>query len=277
MKFDERFSLETASIRRRVITAIYKSKKGHIGGALSCTDIIWSLFATRAFTPHPGGNRTSTEFPLVMSKGHSATALLAALCELGMVDDQLMDSYNKPGSLVGNNPSEMVSGIEFHAGSLGHGVGFASGIALSRKISADERRVGVLISDGELHEGSTWESLLFAAHHKLNLCVLVDNNQQICEDLTKDVLSLEHISQLFTNMGYQTHNFEGHRPADLLESTIKLKNSKGPIACIYSTIKGKGVSFMERNIRFHHSIPTEEEFMNAMIELDSTAGLGDGQ
>lgn len=264
-----RFLRQTQRIRKAVLTAVFNSKKGHIGGALSCVDILWALYANGIVDAHPGGPMSSASRPLILSKGHSATALLATLCELELAPCTLLQDYNRNGSLIGSNPSELIIGIELHAGSLGHGIGFASGIALGRKVTGDGRRVTVLVSDGELHEGSSWEGIMFAAHHNLNLTICVDYNNQICEDHLENVVKLESLSNKLNAFGFKTVSLSGHEYEDLKEATSVIDSHSGPTAVVFNTIKGKGVSFMERVTRFHHSIPTEYEYSQAMMELSS--------
>ena len=251
------------AVRRRLIKAIYTARKGHLGGALSSTDILVWLYANKMVTPARPGERSAR--PLVLSKGHSATALLAVLDELE--DKDQLSSYNLEGGLVGNNPSEQVYGIEFHTGSLGHGVGLAAGVAFAKRLSVDTEPVIVLISDGEYNEGSIWEAIQFVASHSLNVCILVDSNGQICEDFIEDASFVKDPEKAFTGFGFKTMEINGHCFADLQRLDTFINDSNEPRICFLKTIKGKGVSFMEGQTRWHHSIPTETEYEAAMKEL----------
>ena len=258
-------------MRLEIVKAIYNAKKGHLGGALSSTDILSYLFLKEIVLPHPGGSQSVSTKPFILSKAHSATALLAVLWELFPESASPLNSYNKNGSLVGNNPSENVFGIELHAGSLGHGISFGSGLAFAQKFEKTIDYVVVLCSDGEFHEGTNWEGLLFAQQHKINICVVIDKNEQICEDRTDAVISLGNLNQKMMAFGFEVLEINGHDFSDLekLENFITAKSN--PRVVIANTVKGKGISFMEKNIKFHHSIPTEEEYLLALNELGGTS------
>jgi len=257
----------TKRIRLLIIKAVYSAKKGHLGGALSSADILTFLFLKGLVLPHPGGDKSVSRKPFILSKAHSATALLAVLWELFPKSASPLTSYNINGSMVGNNPSENVYGIEFHAGSLGHGIGFGAGLAFTRKFENSLDYVVVLCSDGEFHEGTNWEGLLFSKQHELNICIIIDNNGQICEDKTDAVISLGNLNNKMQAFGFEVLEINGHDLNDLesLESFIKDKSN--PRVVIANTIKGKGISFMEKQIKFHHSIPTAEEYHLALNEL----------
>lgn len=260
----QEFEVRAKAVRRRILTAIYNGKKGHIGGALSCADILLYLYGCNVVEPHRATSSASrwSPRPLILSKGHSATALLAVLDEIGFTSDML-GSYNAEGSIVGNNPCERVPGIEFHTGSLGHGVGLACGVALAHRLQGSKEPVTVLISDGELMEGSTWEALLFMVQQKLNVCVIVDQNRQICETH----IQIGNIKDALSNLGLSVCATSGHEQYGLVVTAAAITQHQLPRIVIADTVKGKGVSFMEGVVRWHHSIPTPEEYAAAMEEL----------
>jgi len=257
----------TQRIRLEIVRAIYTAKKGHLGGALSSTDILAYLYLKHIVLPHPGGSQSLSKRPFILSKAHSATALLAVLWQLYPNSASSLESYNVNGSLVGNNPSEKVFGIESHAGSLGHGISFGAGLAFAQKFEKTIDHVVVLCSDGEFHEGTNWEGLLFAQQYKLNICVVIDNNRQICEDMTDSVISLGDLNQKIKAFGFEVLEINGHDWADLQKMERFVTEKSNPRVIIANTIKGKGISFMEKQIRFHHSIPTKEEYLLAVKEL----------
>lgn len=265
----DNFSFEKSvnSIRKSIISTIYHAKKGHLGGALSSVDFIFYIFASQVVQPHPGGKKSFVKNPFVLSKAHSSTALLTVLQELFPDKAHSLKNYNRNGDLVGNNPSEMVFGVEFHAGSLGHGIGYGAGLALASKLRGDDRYVVVMVSDGELNEGSCWESLLFIARHKLNVCVVVDRNNQICENYIDDAVGLGDLSSKAQSFDLLVREIDGHSLSEFENVEDFIKNGGAPRMVILNTIKGKGVSFMESVVRFHHSIPTEKEYLEAMCEL----------
>lgn len=259
------FDRQARSVRRRIIDAIYNGRKGHLGGALSAADLLLYLYQKRLVVPSTPA-RGATH-PMILSKGHSATALFAVMDELMLAGEELLPSYNRDGSLVGNNPSELVPGIEFHTGSLGHGVGLASGVALANEILRREGYVVTLISDGELLEGSIWEGMLFAISNNLNVCIIIDRNNQICENYMRDCVDVKRLPQALEAIGFEVLEVDGHDYRDLLTIDHFVLNLKVPRVIVANTVKGRGVSFMEGVVRWHHSIPTKEEYTLAMTEL----------
>lgn len=259
-KFEKNLKL----IKIGIIEAIYRSKKGHLGGSLSSADIIYYLFLhkiveTYLFKP--------TKNTFILSKGHSSAALLSVV---NFVNNnkfkKYLENFNLNGSYAGNNCSENVPGFEFHTGSLGHGVGLACGVALAKKNSKIKGNTIVLISDGELHEGSIFEGILFGDQHNLNVTVIIDNNNQICEDYTKNIVKTKKFLS-FLKRNFNTLEIDGHNYSKLSKIDLFIKN-KGFKIIIANTIKGKGVKFMENVIRWHHSIPNQIEFEKAMEELN---------
>jgi len=259
------FASRARSVRKRIIDAIYGGSKGHLGGALSAADVLLYLYESGLVSPsRPGQN---AKFPFILSKGHSATALLAVLDELKLAPEELLASYNKEGSLVGNNPSELVPGVEFHTGSLGHGVGLACGVALAHEIQKRDEYVVTMISDGELLEGSIWEGMFFAISNKLNICVIIDRNNQICENFMRDCVDVKNLPQTMKSIGFEVLEIDGHDHGALKSMDKFISGSKAPRVVVANTIKGRGISFMEGVVRWHHSIPNKEEYANAVKEL----------
>ena len=171
--------INLAGIRKEIIGAIYNSKKGHLGGSLSCVDLIYYLYLNNLAEIHTY-QITQTKNSFILSKGHSSIALLAVVNFFKKNQyNTYLKNFNKDNSLSGNNCSELVPGFEFHTGSLGHGIGLGAGVALAKKMDKIKGKTLVLVSDGELHEGSSIESILFADHHNLDLTVIIDNNGQI--------------------------------------------------------------------------------------------------
>jgi len=264
MKSDnKKFEQNLKIIKSDIIKSIYRSKKGHIGGAMSSADIIYYLFKnkiveTYLFKP--------TKNTFILSKGHSSAALLSVVNFINKNKfRKFLDNFNLNNSYSGNNCSENVPGFEFHTGSLGHGVGLASGVALAKKNSNIKGNTIVLISDGELHEGSIFEGILFADQHSLDVTVIIDNNKQICEDYTENVIKtnklLTFLKKNFNILEINAHKYNQLKKIDLF---IKRRGFK---IIISNSIKGKGVKFMEKVVRWHHSIPNEIEFKKALKEL----------
>ena len=256
--------------RLKILDCIYNARKGHIGGALSIVDFLVYAYGSKLVLPSPLNRPVSSTCPLILSKGHSATALLATLALFYPDEAFSLDNYNSSGSLVGNNPSELVFGVEFHSGSLGHGLGFSCGLSLADKLAGFNRRIITVVSDGELHEGSCWESLMFAVQHSLNMVIIVDKNNQICEDIISNVIDHGNLKSRFEAFGFSCVQVDGH-DFDAFSKIVTpfVLNNKSPRVVILDTIKGKGISFMEQSIRFHHGIPSSSEYSQAVSELSS--------
>ena len=253
-------------IRKDILNSIYQSKKGHLGGALSCVDLIYYLYSENLVEIHTNP-KIQTKSSFILSKGHSSIALLAVVNFFKKNQyNTYLKNFNKDNSLSGNNCSELVPGFEFHTGSLGHGIGLGAGVALAKKMDKIKGKTLVLVSDGELHEGSSIESILFADHHNLDLTVIIDNNGQICEDLTKNVIQTNKLLNFFkTNFNCLEINGNNFNELTRIKKFLKKKFFK---IIISNTTKGKGIKFMEKVIRWHHSIPSDHEYIKALNELD---------
>ncbi len=250
-------------IKSDIIKAIYKAKKGHLGGSLSSADIIYYLFSNKIVDTYQFKPTRNT---FILSKGHSSAALLSVVNFINKNKfKNFIENFNLNNSYSGNNCSEKVPGFEFHTGSLGHGVGLACGVSLAKQKAKINGNTIVLISDGELHEGSIFEGILFGDQHNLNVTVIIDNNEQICEDYTANVIRTKKFLK-FLKKSFNTLEINGHKLNELkkINSFVKRKGFK---IIISNTIKGKGVKFMEKVVRWHHSVPNELEFKKAIKEL----------
>jgi transketolase len=250
------------NIRKKIIESVYYAKKGHLGGSLSSVEIIYYLFKNKIVDLCKKTGKSKNTF--ILSKGHASLALVAVLSFLKKNKNDIL-KFNKDNSLVGNNCSELVTGFEFHTGSLGHGVGLGSGVAMAKAISNKKGNTIVLISDGELHEGSVNEGILFADQLKLNLTIIIDNNEQICEGFTNKINNttkyLNFLKNEFNSLVINGNNLSQ------LKKINKFIKKKGLKIIIANTIKGKGISFMEKEIRWHHSVPNDMEYNLAIKEL----------
>ncbi len=258
-------------MRRQIVDMIFNAKKGHIGGALSCTDILVTLFYGHilrydARDPHwPERDR------FILSKGHSGVALFSILADLGYFDSSELAGFCQDGRRLGGHPDKSIPGIEADTGSLGHGLGIGTGMSLSAKMDNKQFLTIVLLGDGECYEGSVWEAALFASHHRLkNLVAIIDRNGQCVTDFTEDCVRLEPLAEKWKGFGWDVINVYGHSFEELLGAmnTFRDPEREKPLLMIANTIKGKGVSFMERQLAWHHSIPSPEEFIAAKKELD---------
>jgi transketolase len=270
----EELQKKAALIRLQVLDMIVEAKKGHIGGAFSCTDILVSLYYGGILRIDPAHPKWEERDRFILSKGHSGSALFAILADLGFFERDALATYCKNGTFLGGHPDRRVPGIEVDTGSLGHGLGIGAGMALGAKLNAEDHRIFVLLGDGECCEGSVWEALIFANHHKLgNLIIIIDRNSQCVLDYTEDCSSLDPLTSKLEAFGCDVKEVNGHAFDELLDALSRRNLRKSltrPLAIVANTIKGKGVSFMERIIKWHHSVPNVEEYAIAKAELSGT-------
>lgn len=206
----------------------------------------------------------------ILSKGHCCAALYATLAEVGILDKaSLMENFAKNGTHYFAHASHKLPGVELSTGSLGHGLPVACGMALGSKRSNNKFCVYVLAGDGELNEGSNWEAIMFAAHNHLdNLCLIVDKNQMQALGDTKDIVCLDPMAEKFRAFQWNVIDVDGHNYEAIIEAFSDFKNCENrPTVIIANTTKGKGVSFMEHNLKFHYSAPNDEELAKALEEL----------
>lgn len=244
-------------IRRKILNLVYSSKVPHLGSSFSCVDIIFILY--KFFIKKKN--------IFILSKGHACLAYYCVLKEFNFISSRILNSYGKNNSILMGHASHKVPGIEFSTGSLGHGIPYAVGRALAEKINKKNNNIYVLISDGELNEGTTWESLLFASFHKLNnLFIIVDYNKIQSIDLTKNILKLEPLNMKFKSFNCRVKIINGHNINQIYKSLLKKDNNK-PTVIIANTVKGKGVSFFENRVLWHYRSPNKTELKLAMKEL----------
>jgi transketolase len=244
-------------IRKKILNISNSSKTSHVGSSLSCVDIILILYE----------NFINKKNIFILSKGHACLAYYCVLEKFGFISSKILKSYGKNNSILMCHVSHKVPGIEFSTGSLGHGLPYATGRALAEKINKTNNNIYVLISDGELNEGTTWESLLFASFHKLdNLFIIIDNNKLQSLDLTKNVLQLEPLNKKLKSFNCNVKNINGHSLDQIYKSLLKKNNNK-PNIIIANTIKGKGVSYMENKIEWHYKYPDKINLKLAIEEL----------
>ena len=259
-------------IRKLILKTIYNAKSGHIGGSLSCVDILISLYFGKNLKFNAKKPKLKNRDRLIVSKGHATAAYYAVLANLGFIKYSELNTYCKNNTRLATHLSEKVPGVEFDTGSLGHGLGIACGLAFSAKLDKKKYKVFALISDGELYEGSIWEALLFASHHKLNnLTIIIDRNKQIVMDKTEDCIKIDPLRKKLIAFGYRVYEINGHSFEELDKVFNKIKSKKIllPSIIIANTIKGKGISFMEKNLKWHHAVPQKDEYEKAIKELNN--------
>jgi transketolase len=258
-------------IRKYSLEMVVRSKASHIGSALSMTDILAVLYFD-LLTIYPRDSKNENRDLFILSKGHACVSLYATLGLKGFFDLKDLETYGLDDSNFMNHISHKVSGVEFSTGSLGHGLPYASGIALGKKIKNQKNKVFVLVGDGELDEGSNWEALLFASHHKLNnLTVIVDYNNLQSLTTVKETLNLEPLANKFEAFGCNVYSLDGHNHIELKKVFKKSINNSSdkPTVIIANTIKGKGVSYMENKVKWHYSTPNQDELMQALNEIEN--------
>jgi transketolase len=272
-----KFNLSTAELkemakklRRHVITMTATAGSGHPGGSLSAADIITAL-CFKVLRYDPKNPQWSDRDRFILSKGHAAPILYAALAEAGYFPVAELATLRKLDSrLQGHTDRNLTPGVEMSAGSLGMGLSFAIGVALAARLDSKTYRTYVLLSDGECEEGQTWEAALSAAHFKLdNLTAIVDCNGMQLSGWTRDIMNLEPFTQKWQAFGWHTIDIDGHAFDQILSACQGAEKIKGkPTVIVARTIKGKGVSFMENNVAFHGKAPTWEEAERALKELE---------
>jgi len=259
--------LKPVALRRLILEQSKRANVGHIGSALSVADIIAALYSGILRVESPTDPERDR---FILSKGHAALALYAALHLRGFFDAPTLDTYCGDGSLLGVHPEPALRGVDFASGSLGHGLSIGAGAALGARLSGSPRRVFVLVSDAELGEGSLWEAVMFAAHHQLsNLVAIVDWNGQQALGYTEDVLSLRALPDRFRSFGWDVHEVDGHDTAALARVVSGLPAEGAPHVLLARTVFGKGVSFMEGKIHWHYWPMSDEEYHRAVAEVTS--------
>jgi transketolase len=254
-------------LRLLILDLSNKFETAHLGSALSCTDLLASLFNSQLenYTKQNFGN--TNDF-FILSKGHAALALYSALHLKDFLTLQELNTFTLKGSYLEEHPNPDIPGVEVASGSLGHGLAVGSGIAMGQKILGTERKVFVLMSDGECNEGTVWESAMFASANKLsNLICLVDLNGWQATGRTTETFGEIEIAELFEAFRWKTYAIDGHN-FELINACIgEAKKSKIPTAIICKTIKGKGVDFMEDDNNWHYKSPNVTELKQALSQV----------
>ena len=240
---------------------------------MSCADIVVAAYFS-ALNVDPERPEDPDRDRFILSKGHAATTLYAALAQKGYFPESLLDTFNEPGGKLPEQPSpHTIPGLEVATGSLGHGLPVGVGMALAGRITGRGYRVYVVMSDGECNEGTVWEAAMMAPARRLeNVMVVVDYNRWQATARSTEVMALEPLADKFAAFGWNAHDVDGHDLVALCEVMGKLPDGSGkPVAVIAHTTKGKGVSFMEDDNNWHYRVPSEEELGKAREELGLVA------
>jgi transketolase len=256
-------------VRQNALKMVHRAKASHIASALSIVDILAVLYGqVMRFEPTEPSNLKRDRF--ILSKGHACVAVYSTLAEVGVIPKEQLETYGDDFSWLMNHISHKVDGVEFSTGALGHGLPFGVGKALAAHTRGDTWRTFVLLSDGEMDEGSNWEALMFAAHHKLaNLTAIIDYNKLQSLGSVEQTLGLEPLADKLRAFGCEVHEVDGHDHALLAAALQSVAQSK-PTVIVAHTIKGKGVGFMENRVEWHYKNPNDEQLATALAELEVT-------
>ena len=263
--------LKANTLRQEIVTMIAAAKSGHPGGSLSAVEAVTALYFGGVLKHDPQNPHWPERDRFILSKGHAAPVLYAAYAEAGYIDRDLLSTLRKLGSpLQGHPDKRKLDILEASTGSLGQGISIGIGMALAARLDKASWQTFVLIGDGESDEGQIWEAAMFAGHHKLdNLTVILDFNGYQLDDSTAAIMDLEPIKEKWLASKWHVLEVNGHDMQQMLQALRQAKENRGkPTVIIARTVKGKGVSFMENNNKFHGTAPSVEELQQALKELE---------
>lgn len=255
--------------RKTILTIIHQANAGHTGGSLSCVDILNVLY-NHVMNVSPQNFDDPDRDRYVQSKGHSVEALYTVLADKGFYPREELATLGRHRSHFIGHPTRKVPGVEQNTGALGHGLSVAVGMALGAKLDGRGYRVFTLLGDGELTEGSSWEAAMTAAHYRLdNLIVIIDRNGLQITGPTERVVALESLEDKFRAFGFAVRACDGNDITDLVRTFEQVPFEPGkPSLVLAHTVKGKGVSFIENQIGWHHKVPSAEQLAQGLAELD---------
>lgn len=264
---DELLAARARAVRRDVVGMISGAGQGHIGGDFSVTDILTALFSA-VLRIDPTRPDWAERDRFILSKGHCSAALYATLAETGYFSRDELSTFMEPLSALNGHPNRnKVPGVETNTGPLGHGLPVAVGQAIAAKLTGTGARVFAVMGDGEMQEGSNWEALMAGAHHRLdNLTAVVDRNRLQQGARTEDTNGLDPLDDKLAAFGWEVRVVDGHDFSALIEA-FGPSTTGSPVAVVAQTVKGKGVSFIEDRVEWHHKVPTADQVRTALEEL----------
>ena len=268
---NKNLQMTACRIRMGIINATHGAKAGHPGGSLSATEMFTYLYF-KEMNVDPANPKWEDRDRFVLSQGHCAPAIYSALANRGYFPVEELKTLRKHGSRLQGHPDmTLTPGVDMSAGSLGLGISSACGMALSAKVSNDSYRVYTILGDGETEEGQVWEACMFAAHYKLdNLCVIIDWNGLQIDGTVEEVMNPTPHDKKLEAFGFHVISIDGHDFNAIEAAFNEAKSVKGkPTAIIAKTVKGKGVSFMENKVNWHGSAPNDEQYAQAIAELNA--------
>lgn len=268
----EELKKQSVQLRKKVISMIYKAQSGHPGGSLSAADFVTALYF-REMRVDPKNPRWEDRDRCILSKGHVCPIQYAALATLGYFPEAVLDTLRQEGSILQGHPDmKKCPGIDISTGSLGQGMACGVGMALAGKRDRRDYRVFIILGDGECQEGEIWEAAQTANKYQLdNVIAFVDNNNLQIDGTCDQVMPNIDLGKKFAAFGWEVYEIDGHDMGQILETLDKIREAKnGKPKCIFAhTVKGKGVSFMENQCGWHGIAPNEDEYKQAMAELDA--------
>jgi transketolase len=269
--------LKAEEIRKRVIEIIYSAKAGHTGGSLSSIEIETALYF-HVMNIDPKNPKKDNRDRFILSKGHSVEALYAVLTAAGFISDATLSTYGKYRSILAGHPINKIPGVELNSGALGHGLAVGVGLAMAAKMDKKSYKTYVLMGDGEQGEGSIYEAAMSANHYRLdNLIAIIDRNELQISGNTEDVMSLEPLRQRWEAFGWDVTETDGNDMEAVVNAfkSVQRENRK-PKLIIAHTTKGSGISYMEKVAKWHHGVPSESQFNEALSEInDRIKSLGE--
>ena len=256
-------------VRLHCLNMVYRGKSGHIGSMLSTADV-YSVLYTRVLNVFPEQPEKESRDRFILSNGHGGAALLATLAERGFFPMEWLNGYYQDNGKLSGHISHHIPGVEFSTGSLGHGLPVACGMAMAAKQAKKTHRVFCMVSDGDLNEGSSWEAIMLAGQHRWdNLIMLVDYNRLQALGASEDIIDLEPLAPKLEMFGWKVAAVDGHDCEAIEDVLLKLPLESGrPSAVIFKTVKGKGVSFMENDYKWHYGGLTAELLEQAIKEVE---------
>lgn len=261
-------NLQSERNRKRLLEIIYKAKAGHIGGDLSCLNMLTALYFEVMNINAKNFEKDSRD-RFILSKGHCVEALYVTLESKGFLKKGVLDTLGRYGSILSGHPTIEVPGIEVNTGALGHGLSVGVGIAIAAKLDHKNYKTFVLMGDGEQGEGSIYEAAMAAHQYKLdNLVAIIDRNHLQISGNTEDVMAIENIADRWQAFGWEVKEMDGDNMEDILHTFKSIDyTNHTPHLLVAHTTKGKGVSFMEGVAKWHHGVPTEEQYLLAVKEI----------
>ncbi|MCE7060203.1 transketolase [Dyadobacter sp. CY343] len=266
---EKELARKSVEYRRKILKYIYLAKAGHTGGSLSCIDILNVLY-NHVLNVNAADFSSPDRDRYIQSKGHTVEALYVVLASKGFFPESDLETLCTYQSHYIGHPTRKVRGVEQNTGALGHGLSLSVGTAIAGKLDKKDYRVFTLLGDGELPEGSNWEAALSAAHYKLdNLCAIIDKNNLQISGATSDVCNTDPVDAKFEAFGWSVRHVDGHDFEQLKAAFDAIPFEIGkPSLVIAHTIKGKGISYMESQLKWHHGVPSQEQYSDALQELD---------